>query len=144
MRIGVDVRTAPAREVDVWSPDDTPARGERIADVFAERPGSGLSADGEPFRPYSARHAAARAARGLPVDRVDLRFTGRMLGGLVAGDASETEVTIRTAVDYAARVDADRPFIGVTEAEIDAVLMPIVEAHVDEALGTAVAPVRLV
>jgi phage gpG-like protein len=46
-----------------------------------------VDAEEKAFKPYSTRHAAKRASLGLPIDHVDLFFTGSMLSSMTSETA---------------------------------------------------------
>ena len=51
-------------------------------EMILQRTSEGRDVEGRPFRPYSKGHARARKKKGLGTSRVDLRFSGKMLGGI--------------------------------------------------------------
>ena len=56
--------------------------GNYLKAAILMRTSSGKDVEGLPFEPYSRSYAAVRAEKGLPTGRVDLFFTGRMLGSM--------------------------------------------------------------
>lgn len=74
--------------------------GEFAATTVLLRTKKGLDVDRHPFRPYSTRYAAERAAHGLQKSPVDLTRTGHMLGSMeVVPGAGEVKVAIMSEVE---------------------------------------------
>jgi hypothetical protein len=59
-----------------------------------ERTAKGVDADGKAFPPYSEKYAARREARGRPTSKVDLFFTGQMLGAVTERVVSGNEAHV--------------------------------------------------
>jgi hypothetical protein len=57
------------------------------------RTAEGLDVEGRKFKPYSTRHAAKRKSLGLPIDKVDLFFTGSMLSSM-NHEAAQSQVRV--------------------------------------------------
>jgi hypothetical protein len=75
--------------------------GNAAIAVILLRTKKGLDADGQPFKPYTARYAKKRTARGLST-RPDLAVTGHMLGSMVPvpGD-DEVEIEFNSPLEVA-------------------------------------------
>jgi hypothetical protein len=56
---------------------------EEVRSAILKRTARGLDYKGKPFKPYSRRWKAERRKRGKQTSRVDLNFTGRMLGDVL-------------------------------------------------------------
>lgn len=71
-----------------------------VPGAILERTARGMSADGTPFAPYSARYREVLAQSGED-PRVDLRLSGGMLNSVKARGATitDTQVTITIAPD---------------------------------------------
>lgn len=93
--------------------------GTWIQERIVERTGRGIGADGEPLKPR---------ADGTPSR---LRESGALLGEW-AIDVGATDVSVSPTAPYAAQVDAERPFVGLTDEDIEAL-----DSEVDAALDDA-------
>lgn len=94
--------------------------------VIARTQSAHVGADGRPFRPYAD-------GRDEPVD---LTQTGAMLGTM-AEQVNDTGARLTATVPYARAVDRLRPWLGFTEAELDALFDGTVLRLVDEAIVAA-------
>lgn len=100
--------------------------GARAVIMIARRTAKGLDYKGEKFRPYEVRYAKFRKEAGRQVDRVDLNFSGRMMGSLMYKvNASAGSVTLFFPPSEAAKAHGNqeamgRRFFDFSQAELDA------------------------
>lgn len=97
------------------------------------RTAEGVDAEGQRFKPYSTRHAAKRASIGLPIDHVDLFFTGSMLSSMLPmAEQDKVRVYFAPTQDrfggfnpakaFFINEDQDREFFAISEKEADQVI----------------------
>lgn len=90
--------------------------GELLRERIWARTAAGLGVDGQPFAPYAEAYEKRRRRRGLPRNRVTLRFTGAMLDALTL-TLSPQVATLGFAGRRQARKAAwnheTRPFFGI-------------------------------
>lgn len=97
------------------------------------RTAEGVDADGQRFKPYSTRHAAKRASVGLPIDHVDLFFTGSMLSSMIpAAEQNQVRVFFMPTQDrfggfnpakaFFINEDQGREFFAISDKEADAII----------------------
>lgn len=84
-----------------------------IADI-REHTERGVNYTEEPFKPYAERTKAIRRRRGLPTDRVTLRFTGQMLNSLHLTNDRKAVSVATSELPKARKVSVVRPFMGVS------------------------------
>jgi hypothetical protein len=99
--------------------------GAFIKESISLRTAEGEGIEG-PFQPYSKSYAKVRLKKGLPIDKVDLFFTGSMMGAMTY-DAEPKEVRVfflptydRKGVSNAAKAlynDERRNFFALTRDE---------------------------
>lgn len=93
--------------------------GTWIQARIVDRTNRGIGADGEPIKPR---------ADGTPSR---LRESGALLGEW-AIEVGASEVSVGPTAPYAAQVDAERPFVGLTDDDLEAL-----DGEVDAALDDA-------
>jgi len=101
-----------ARKPDLWTRANSERVGRAIVRIIKARTARGVSALGQPFEPYAPETAAEKGST-----KVTLRATGRMLDGLTI-KATATGAVIQSKAPYAGAVDAVRPWLALTEAEL--------------------------
>jgi hypothetical protein len=123
----VEVKTGgPLR---VWDREDSQlVVAEMHRRIVLRTRGEHVGADGRPFRPY-----ANPKRKGKPAGPVDLTRSGAMIDTL-AERATDTRASLTATVPYARRQDMMRPWLGFTEAELDALFRSLVLPEVDEAI----------
>jgi len=106
--------TVGARKPDLWTAANSRRVGDWIAAVVEARTAKGISATGQKFQPYDPDTVEQKRTR-----RVTLRQTGRMLDTLKVTPTARG-VEVAATVPYARFVEADRPFLGLTDTELKA------------------------
>lgn len=90
----------------LWDEKASRRLGARAQRLIEERTAAGVAADGRPFRPL---------ADGSPST---LRDTGRLMD--LSLDAGANGASVAATTDYALFVQAKRPFMGLTPADLTA------------------------
>lgn len=73
------------------------AVGAAAATIIKHRTAQGRSADGGPFRPYTTDYRLTKIATGRDSGRVDLTFTGQMLGSVTSLRSDATVAVVGTS-----------------------------------------------
>ena len=71
-------------EADLFTDDDLLELAQRVHTNILTRTADGKDADGMPFSPYSPSWAKIRKEKGRPTEKVDLFFSGHMLGAITS------------------------------------------------------------
>ncbi len=94
------------RQPVLWEPEDSVEAAQAARELIVERTRRGIGADGQAFEPLDD---------GSPTD---LERSGRMLGTLEVV-RTRRGAAVRATVDYARYVDARRPFMGLTNQQLE-------------------------
>ena len=84
----------------------------------------GLDVHEQPFRPYSEAYKGFRREKGRPVDKVNLIFTGKMLGDMqfgMQGQDGLINFSRRTEAKKAAFNNRSRQFFGLNRGDTRAI-----------------------
>jgi hypothetical protein len=85
-----------------------------IVEDIREHTERGVNYTEEPFKPYAELTKAKRRQKGLPTDKVTLRFTGQMLNSLHLTNDRRAVSVSSAELPKARKVSVDRPFMGVS------------------------------
>lgn len=110
-----EAQTIQLSDLDVvLTKQDLEALGAWTVKAILSRTAQGVGANGKAFKSYSKDYAKETGKT-----KVDLKGSGRMLSALkiLKNDGVTLEVGIPESVEYAGAVDADRPFVGLSEAD---------------------------
>lgn len=99
----------------------------------------GFDADGDDFKPYSTRYAAYRKSKGLPIDIVDLFFTGSMLSSMsFTAEQDKVRLFFQSTTDkfggynplkaYFINEDQGREFFAMSSEDMDSVINSTTQA----------------
>ena len=120
--MGVKVTISGAIPRDVWDAAAMRATAERALASILARVHAGRGDDDRPLR----RHADGTAA--------DLVSSGRMLASLAVASVSETRATVELtgrAREYGPHTDGDRPWLGISPRDAQAVIEAAENAAAD-------------
>jgi len=104
-----------------------------LAAQIKQRTAEGVDAERVQFKPYSTGHAVRRARLGLPIDRVDLFFTGSMLSSMTH-EVSQNQVRLffmptsdkfggyNPAKAFFINEDQDREFFAISQSDADRIM----------------------
>ena len=89
-----------------------------------KRTRSGVDVNERPFRPYSDAYKGFRREKGRPVDKVNLIFTGKLLGDMQFGMQGQDGIinfSRRTEAKKAAFNNRNRQFFGLNRGDTRAI-----------------------
>ena len=107
-----------------WANKQTKVVGEAIKTLILRRTSRGIGADGKQFKPYDRDYAEEKGT-----SKVTLRASGKMLNSLTVKVGAKGG-TIVSGADYAAFVDAIRPWLALSREDLEE-LDKVVVAELD-------------
>lgn len=107
--------------------------GKKVRQIILNRTAKGKGLNGT-FESYDSDYSLENGSS------VDLRVTGKMLDGLTVEAIKEGVAIATTGTPYASHVNKRRPFLGLTQEEIESTLVPFITSLIEKNLEKVMKP----